>query len=242
MSLVPLDLQPVVISQLLTQICSFWKEWHTSHWLSQGHRLGCVRLSQGLSPAPKATWLPAGPWGGSFVLGSRGAVNVCLHTSAYAGSVWISTVFKWAGSMFDQNSCDFSFFFCCHIDRHFSLLQNFVLVCKFSGDKQTQKLLEQGCVEPEKNRRCSFETPNLSLAKSWSPGAYMYIAKPTININAQNVSPGKELRIHSGNKDLQINKKGEKRFNKKMYCVSAIPPPAPPSDQEQDFTLQALQR
>lgn len=242
MSLVPLDLQPVVISQLLTQICSFWKEWHTSHWLSQGHRLGCVRLSQGLSLAPKATWLPAGPWGGSFVLGSRGAVNVCLHTSAYAGSVWISTVFKWAGSMFDQNSCDFSFFFCCHIYRHFSLLQNFVLVCKFSGDKQTQKLLEQGCVEPEKNRRCSFETPNLSLAKSWSPGAYMYIAKPTININAQNASPGKELRIHSGNKDLQINKKGEKRFNKKMYCVSAIPPPAPPSDQEQDFTLQALQR
>lgn len=206
MSLVPFDSQPVVASQLVTQIFSFWKE-----WLSQGHRLGCVRLSQGLSLALKATWLPAGPWGGSFVLGSRGAVNVCLHTSAYAASVWISAVFKWAGSLFDQNSCDFSFFFCCHIYRHFSLLQNFVLVCKFSGDKQTQKLLEQGCVEPEKNRTCSFETLNLSLDKSWSPGAYIYIAKLTININAQNISPGKELRTYSGNKELQINKKGEKR-------------------------------
>lgn len=158
MSLVPFDSQPVLASQLLTQICSFWKE-----WLSQGHRLGCVRLSQGLSLALKATWLPVGPWGGSFVLGSRGAVNVCLHTSAYAASVWISTVFKWAGSLFDQNSCDFSFFFCCHLYRHFSLLWNFVLVCKFSGDKQAQKLLEQGCVEPEKKTRtCSFETLNLS--------------------------------------------------------------------------------
>lgn len=105
----------------------------------------------------------------------------------------------------------FFFLFFCHIYRHFSLLRNFVLVCKFSGDKQTQKLPEQGCVEPEKNRTCSFETPNLCLDKSWSPGAYIYIAKPTININAQNVSPRKELRIHSGNKDLQINKKGEKR-------------------------------
>lgn len=45
------------------------------------------RLNQVLPLALKATWLSAGPWGGSFVLGSRVVVNVCLHTSAYAGSV-----------------------------------------------------------------------------------------------------------------------------------------------------------
>lgn len=46
---------------------------------------------------------------------------------------------------------------------HISFLWSFVLVCEFSGGKQTQKLPEQRCVEPEKNRTCSFEKLNLLI-------------------------------------------------------------------------------
>jgi len=44
-------------------------------------------LNQVLSLALKATWLSAGPWGGSFVLGSRVVLNVCPDASAYAVSI-----------------------------------------------------------------------------------------------------------------------------------------------------------
>lgn len=59
-----------------------------------------------------------------------------------------------------------------------------------------------------------------------------------ININAQNVSPEEEPRIHSESKDLQINKKrGEKRNRTRKLNVFQHHHPRP-NDQELGFTLK----
>lgn len=61
-----------------------------------------------------------------------------------------------------------------------------------------------------KNRTCSFEQLNLSLDKSWSPGAYIYIAKTTINIHAQNVHQKRNWEFILGTKICKSIRKGEK--------------------------------
>lgn len=45
-----ISMQSVVASKLLTQICSFWKEWQISHLLSWGHELGHGKVEPSFVP------------------------------------------------------------------------------------------------------------------------------------------------------------------------------------------------